>query len=220
MRSRVAILVALIWALPAPAFAARHPNRARPHAFASCARLVGYARKHFARTRGLAENVPSPLSEPSAPPAVRSAPKAAAPTGTGPASGGSASFSTTNNQEPGVDEPDIVKTDGSTIFAVEAGTLYAVATQPALHLAGSLPLGNAGDAAQLLIRGDRLLVVSGGAGPVAFAGPVRGVPTRTASGPATSQTPVKAARALRLRSSTTTVTEVDVGDPATMRVAR
>src|ERR1035441_1447671 len=72
------------------------------------------------------------------------------------------SFSTTNNQEPGIEEPDVVKTDGSTIFAVEQGTLYAVlAGGPAPHLAGSLPLGSTGYGAQLLLRGSRLLVISG-----------------------------------------------------------
>ena len=35
-------------------------------------------------------------------------------------------YSTTNDQEQGVDEPDIVKTDGSTIFAVSGNTLEAV----------------------------------------------------------------------------------------------
>src|SRR2546423_15148669 len=105
MRWRVAMLAAVLLALPAPAFALRHPSRVRPHAFASCKRLVGYARKHFARTRGLAENVPPPLSEPSAPAVMRSAPKAAAPTHTGPASRRSGSFPTTNNPEPGAEQP-------------------------------------------------------------------------------------------------------------------
>ena len=74
---------------------------------------------------------------------------------------GGTSFSTTNDQEPGVEEPDIVKTDGSRIFAVEQGTLYAVAAGPAPRLEGSLSLGSAGSGAQLLLRGGRLLVISG-----------------------------------------------------------
>ena len=36
-------------------------------------------------------------------------------------SGAGTTFSTTNNQEAGVDEPDIAKTDGSTIFTLAAG---------------------------------------------------------------------------------------------------
>jgi hypothetical protein len=143
MRWPAAILGALCLAFPAPAFALRHPHKLRPHAFASCARLVGYARKHFARTRGVPENVPRPLSEPSAPAVANSPLKAAAPSD-GSSAGGKASFSTTNNQEPGVEEPDIVKSDGSTIFAIEGGTLYSLSTRPALRLAGSLALGAEG----------------------------------------------------------------------------
>jgi hypothetical protein len=223
MRWRVAILAAVLWALPAPAFALPHASKLRPHAFASCSRLVGYARRHFAATRGVAENVPRPLSEPRTPLVAQGAPKAAAPTDGGSTPGGSASFSTTNNQEPGVEEPDIVKTDGSTIFALEGGTLYALSTRPALRLAGSLPLGASGYGAQLLIRGTRLLVISSGGRAVAFAGPVRAVPTNRAGiGPAGS----RAARPRRIdsrpyfRPATTTVTEVDAANPAAMRVAR
>ena len=119
-------------------------------------------------THGLPESSPRPFSEPSiasSPPlrASRQAPSAVENAGS-TASG--TSFSTTNNQEPGIEEPDIVKTDGSTIFAVEQGTLYAVAAGgPAPHLAGSIPLGSTGYGAQLLLRGSRVLVISG-SGPL------------------------------------------------------
>src|ERR1700730_2141061 len=172
MRPRPTAIVAVALALAAfqaPAFALPRGVRVRPRAFASCARLVGYERAHFAATHGLPETMPRPLSEPSI--AMRSPAPSASPQSAAPpaehagATVGGTSFSTTNNQEPGIEEPDIVKTDGSTIFAVEQGTLYAVAVDGATpRLAGSLPLGSGGFGAQILVRGSRLLVISTGAG--------------------------------------------------------
>src|SRR5207237_4303161 len=115
-RASVLGVMLALGALPAPALALRRGAHLRPRAFASCARLVGYERTHFAVTRGVPETLPRPLSERSIPassPAVKATPQAT----TTPESG--TSFSTTNNQEPGIEEPDLVKTDGSTIFAVE-----------------------------------------------------------------------------------------------------
>ena len=68
-------------------------------------------------------------------------------------------YSTTNVQEEGVDEPDVVKTDGATIFTVIGDTLYAVAaTGPgAPRIAGSLKLSRSGG--DLLLHGQRLLVI-------------------------------------------------------------
>ena len=95
------------------------PKRApsRLHAFASCPELVGYAQRHFAQTSGAPGRGVEPLAEPAIP--------ARAPTDTSAPSAPSTSakeaapaFSTTNVQEEGVDEPDIVKTDGATIFTV------------------------------------------------------------------------------------------------------
>src|SRR5437763_8134862 len=114
-------------ALPAEARTLHHPSRAKvqPRAFRSCAGLVGYARRHFAATHGVPEPTVTPVVEPGA-----RAPGTPAPTATSApqTSGGSATstFSTTNNQEEGVDEPDVVKTDGSTIFALSNGKLIAV----------------------------------------------------------------------------------------------
>ncbi|MGH9001719.1 MAG: beta-propeller domain-containing protein, partial [Acidimicrobiia bacterium] len=67
----------------------------------------------------------------------------------------------TNIQEAGVDEPDIVKTDGRRIFTVANGRLQALVVEDGRHrLAGSLLLpGNGGDH-ELLLAGDRLLVRS------------------------------------------------------------
>ena len=70
-------------------------------------------------------------------------------------------------QEEGVDEPDLVKTDGTTIFTVVGDTLYAVAaTGPgAPRIAGSLKLGRSGG--DLLLHGQRLLVIQSASPPIA-----------------------------------------------------
>src|SRR3954447_9337517 len=96
------VVVVLVLALALPALA---EGRARPRAFASCAGLVGYAQRHFADTRGVPSRPVIGISEPMtaqpAPPAEGAAPQAASPTSAG------TSFSTTNVQEEGVDEPDL-----------------------------------------------------------------------------------------------------------------
>jgi uncharacterized secreted protein with C-terminal beta-propeller domain len=72
--------------------------------------------------------------------------------------------STTNTHETGVDEPDIVKTDGKRLVSIADGTLRVVdvATR-AMTATVALPQG---PATQLLISGDRALVVT--------AAPIRG----------------------------------------------
>ncbi len=116
------------------------------------------------------------------------------PAGVPPGVGG-APFSTTNVQETGVDEPDSIKTDGAHIFLVREDRIVAVdVTGEELREAGSLRIDN-GWAAQLLLAGDRLLVVS----PYASVGIEprrRGVPWR----------------------ARTAVHVVDVSDPSSMEV--
>lgn len=72
----------------------------------------------------------------------------------------------TNVQEAGVDEPDLVKTDGSTLLTVSGGTLHVVdvtGTQPRRLAELQLPQQWAGE---LLLLGDRALVI--GQGDTAF----------------------------------------------------
>jgi hypothetical protein len=239
--SILAPVIALV-VLPAPALARRSAAHVRPRAFASCARLVGYERAHFAVTHGVPETSLRPLSEPSiAAPLASGTGNATAPNAAPLERGGTTesgtSFSTTNNQEQGVDEPDVVKTDGSTIFAVEQGRLYAVsAGGPTPRIRGSLPLGSTGYGAQLLLRGSRLIVISARtAMPVGVAAPAlpasaRGessVPSIAPIAP-TSRAPSTSPAAPRpsiapspyYYAATTTLTEVDAHDPAAMRVAR
>ena len=190
--------LAMVAALPVGALAKRAPSRL--HAFASCPEIVGYAQRHFAQTQGAPGRGVEPLAEPAIPartptdtsaPSAPSAGKEAAPT-----------FSTTNVQEEGVDEPDIVKTDGATIFTVVGQTLYAVAaTGPgAPRIVGSLALSRAGG--DLLLHGRRLLVIQT-ASPLPVE-PVGGV----------------ARLKIAAVQSQTLITEVDVGDPAALKVAR
>jgi hypothetical protein len=139
------------------------------------------------------------------------------PAGTAPAPGaqqtagstnGSTSFSTTNNQEPGVEEPDIVKTDGATIFALSGTTLHAVAVsggEP--KLVGSLDLGPSGYGAQLLLDGSWLLVISSSR-PIE---PLVGGAPRPGGAALIYPSPY-------YYSAQTTVDRVDVSDPSAMRV--
>ena len=100
----------------------------RPRAFASCEALVGYARSHFAVTHGLPEPPMTPLVQSAPVSKAAGGPVSGAATATdGGSATSSTGFSTTNNQEEGVDEPDMVKTDGSTIFTVSQNKLFAVA---------------------------------------------------------------------------------------------
>jgi hypothetical protein len=121
-----------------------------------------------------------------------------------PTSGGAGQdFSTTNVQEAGVDEPDEVKTDGKHIFAAENGRLYALdARSSPPKLLGSIPLDGYGQ--QLLLSGDRLLVMAGT--PIYYAIDVVG--------------PVRAAQAVPIRPGvqSSTLTLVDVSKPDDMKV--
>ena len=184
-------------ALPTATPAKRAPSRLR--AFSSCPALVGYAKGHFGQTHGAPAGGVTPLGEPAIPgraPTDAKAPtavsKEAAPT-----------YSTTNIQEEGVDEPDLVKTDGATIFTVAGDTLYAVAaTGPgAPRIAGSLKLGRPGG--DLLLHGQRLLVIQSASPPIAAEPVAGGGAPRLAVAPVSGQT---------------ILTEVDVGDPAAMKV--
>ncbi|MBK7826210.1 beta-propeller domain-containing protein [Nannocystis sp.] len=74
--------------------------------------------------------------------------------------GGADDFSGTNVQEVGVDEPDLVKTDGERILALAQGKLHFVdASGVTPQLRGSLELGDGGWDAQLFMHEDRALLL-------------------------------------------------------------
>src|SRR5829696_10046956 len=123
-----------------------------------------------------------------------------APPAPAPAAGGEGT-SQTNVQEAGVDEPDWVKAAGTTLYVARDGKLRA------LDASGDRPrelgaIDVPGYMQDLLVRGDRALVIATtGYGPVAFAAQVAPVPPSRWLG-------------------TTRMLEVDVSDPAHMRVLR
>jgi len=118
-------------------------------------------------------------------------------------------FSGTNVQEAGVDEPDAVKTDGQRIFVAENGRLYALDAQAdPPKLLGSIPLDGYGQ--ELLLSGDRLLVLSGT--PIAY--PMDVV------APMAPRAPARAAVVPPTVPQQSTVTLVDVSDAAAMKVLK
>ena len=105
-------------------------------------------------------------------------------------------YSPTNVQESGVDEPDLVKTDGEHLFAVGEGKLQAISVGPHPRFLDSLAL-RLGDQHELLLHGNRVIVLSRGVSEFLPLGRSLGYvpyPTRTI------------------------LTEVDVHDPSSMRV--
>lgn len=158
MTARPLIVAALLVAVAVPAGDAQAARkRVRLTAFSSCAGLIQYARSHAPKL------VPAPMpvlggggDEGGGAPRP-AAPRAPAPVTEGQGQGDS---STTNVQEQGVDEPDVVKSDGSRVFAVTGGALHAIdarASTPRLLRSLRLPDGWSHE---LLLHGDRLLVVS------------------------------------------------------------
>jgi uncharacterized secreted protein with C-terminal beta-propeller domain len=215
LRSALAVLtamVALAACLLAPAAAPAAKRLVKPSAlpaFPSCASLLSYARRN-ARVTGGRTGVPTRAGvmapqvleappvrgdvgadsvSPSAPSAAQAAPtparEPAAP-----------EFSQTNVQEAGVDEPDIVKTDGRTVFAVADGKLHALdVTGAKPQIVGTLELDGA-FGHQLLLRGDRLLVMSSSHGGVPIADDVI------------------------ISASQAVISEIDISDPAALKVRR
>jgi hypothetical protein len=208
-RGLVATLILTAVALPAPAPAAvRKRAPAALPAFNSCGALLSYARRNARRTRGVTGvatragiMVPQVLGAPTAMQALSdssgTAPAGAAPDAKATPATAAPSFSTTNVQEAGVDEPDIVKTDGRHVFAISDGTLRAIdVSGDAPRLVGALDLPGGGQ--QLFIRGDRALVMS-----TSYGTPNFGFATDIA-----------------IPASQVVLTEVDISDPAAMTVRR
>ncbi|MEA2150826.1 MAG: hypothetical protein QOD69_2656, partial [Solirubrobacteraceae bacterium] len=176
-------------------------------AFPSCGALLSYARRNARRTGGRTGVptrtgivVPQVLEAPVGVQALSDTAGAPAPAAAQPPatkSEATPSFSTTNVQEAGVDEPDIVKTDGTHVFAISGGTLRALdVTGDVPKLVGSLALDGGGQ--ELFVRGDRALVMSTSYGGVGFG----------------------FAKDVVIGSSRVVLTEVDISDPAAMTVRR
>jgi uncharacterized secreted protein with C-terminal beta-propeller domain len=161
-------------------------------AFGSCPDLLAYVHAQaaaFASPYGLGQR-----------PGLAVPPKAAPATGATPQQG--VDYSGTNVQEQGVDEPDVVKTNGVTLFAAENGTLESVAVgngRP--RLLDTLEL-DGGWSHELLLYGTHLLVLSRGGYWL---------------------TPLPAAPAMMIvppQPASSTLTEVDVSNPAALKVVQ
>jgi len=165
----------------------------RLRSFGSCAELLSYAKENALPLVGPWGIGGGPIGVPS----IGEGTVIAAP-GSVARSAGAPDYSTTNVQEEGVDEPDMVKTDGSRLFTVARGKLHALdvrADRP--RLLGSLPLAGGGDH-EVLLHGKRLLVLSrAGYGVVPIG-----------------------ARVFAPDVGGSVLTEVDVSEPAAMRVVR
>ena len=157
-------------ASPAPGAQRKGGGADKLTAFRSCDSLVSYARRNARRTGGgpgvptrapsLTPLVITPINDVMSESLAAPAPAA----GQDESSGGSGAtggpgFSGTNVQEAGVDEPDVVKTDGKRVVAITADTLRILdVTGPGPRVVGTLKLE--GYAQQMLIRGDRALVMA------------------------------------------------------------
>ena len=157
--------------------------------FESCDQLAGYARRH---REALVEPFGT-IEDGAIREAVPSAAVGEAAT-SGSVAAGEPVGSSTNVQEQGVDEPDLVKSDGTHIFAIAGERLEAVdvagpTTVGSLRLPSGPGPGAYSSGHELLLAGDRLLVISN-------------------------------AYLSRAPWSRTVLTEVDVSDPAAMRAVR
>src|SRR3954469_22644291 len=162
MRMRPALLLLLVVLLALPVTAGAAGKKVRLRQFKTCPSLIGYGNRHPPKVTRQGVDGPPPAFAPAGGGTAEDAPPPAA----APVAG--KDFSTTNNQEAGVDEPDVVKTDGRTVFAVAQRSLQAVdvrGEQP--KLLGTLALG--GYNAQLLLEGDRALVMWSQAPAVMYA---------------------------------------------------
>ena len=169
--------------------AATAATKPRLTAFGSCGQLLGYAKAQASRFVG-----PYGLGVPGSGGIVTADTRAAAPVQ-------GVDFSGTNVQEEGVDEPDLVKTDGRTLFVAAQGRLNAVDVSGARpRLLDTLRLGG-GWSHELLLHGDRLLVLSRGGFWI-------------------EPLPALAAGLMPPQPAQSVLSEVNVADPARLRLVR
>jgi uncharacterized secreted protein with C-terminal beta-propeller domain len=213
MFARALAVAALSAALLVPAAQAATPTRLK--AFSSCQSIIKYGNRYASRAGVPMRATPvtpmpmfvsSPQQEGTAGGSPQPAAAPAAPTSDAK-SGAGTDFSGTNVQEEGVDEPDIVKTDGKTLFSVAGNRLHAIdVSGSAATLADSLDLGANGYGAQLLLHEGRLLVMQTRFVDMPTAGPDV---ARPASSPA-----------IYGGEQSTVISEVDIRDPKALKVAR
>ena len=167
-------------------------------AFRSCGDLLGYVKSQAVPLVG-PWGFGSSFTRRGLPPGVATPALGSTTDGSTPTEG--VDYSGTNVQEQGVDEPDLVKTNGTTLFAVAGASLNAVdvsGTKPLLL--DSLKL-DAGWSHELLLAGDRLLVLSRG-------------------GYWLTPLPAAAAIARPYSPASSVLSEIDVSNPKALRLVR
>ena len=193
--------------------AAEHAAAAKPGLvrYGGCARFAADARARTLRLTtawgiGAAQPVYDAVAAPEA--ADRAASGAAGSPAPAPLREG-VDFSGTNVQEAGVDEPDLVETDGRVVYAIADGAVRFTdvgdgtprALAPPFTPDGATPTG-------LLLHGDRLVVIADGGG--AWGGPAMSRGATIIQSDVMSPVP--------WTPPATVMVELDVADPAHPRV--
>src|SRR2546423_1705795 len=197
-RAPIALLAALVTVgVATPAQAA---CSGRLVAFRSCPDLVHYAKANAARFVG-PYGLGSPVGIRKVGPGGVLTPSVAADsTQQAPQEG--VDYSGTNVQETGVDEPDLLKTNGDTLFTISGNQLESVdVSGKAPRLLDTLKLSNGWSTNDLLLSGTHLLVLSRG-------------------GYWIEPLPAMAARMIAPIATTSVLTEVDVSDPSKLAVLK
>src|SRR5262249_26239632 len=168
--------------------------------FRSCPDLVNYAKANAARfvgPYGLGGSTPLRSSVPGI---VNAAAPTAKADNAAPEEG--VDYSGTNVQEAGVDEPDLVKANGNALVRVSGNQLESVdVSGKAPRLLDTLKLSNGWSANDLLLSGTHLLVLSRG-------------------GYWIEPLPAMTARMIAPIATTSTLTEIDVSDPSSLKVVK
>ncbi|HML00370.1 MAG TPA: beta-propeller domain-containing protein [Acidimicrobiales bacterium] len=146
----------------------------------------------------------------------------------------SPAFSTTNDQEAGVDEPDLAKTDGNLLVALRqsSDSLEVAAVSGTPTIEGSLDLSSLVEATGLFLVGDDAVVLGssvssaasgaggGGSGPVGVVSGGAGAPGDPVVMPMLQATSGPAVVPVQPAGSDTEVVVVDLSNPAQPSVAR
>ena len=135
--------------------------------YTGCADMLAGLRQHAARNVGILGTTPPGLAPVAAGSGGAIDRAAAAPVAAPP-------YSATNDYVPGADEPDLVKTDGNRVITVERGVLRIVnaATRTVTARLTLVDPHRAWGASNLLVEGDRALVILADRGGVVTSGGV------------------------------------------------
>jgi uncharacterized secreted protein with C-terminal beta-propeller domain len=217
----IALLVVLsgtlaVEALDSSAAPGARSNGARLMRFAACADYLDYMKRNalpsvtasgFLGQQGVEAVGPLPQPVP-LPPGVTAMPTTTTLPSTAKVTPRSVEgdFSTTNIQEAGVDEPDIVKSNGSTLFALAGGNVHSVdVSGERPRRLDSIAVRSGANQQDLLLHKDTLLVLSH---DDQEADPRRVLQTTIAPVPHTPPPPK------------TTLTQIDVSKPGWMKVVQ